>query len=349
VVRSSNYVLYGDMSRRMNEIYRTYAPEVEIYSIDESFLDFTDVADPAGHARDLRRTVRQWTGIPTCVGLGPTRALSKVANHMAKKRPELEGVCDLTSAETRDQLLPLVAIEDVWGVGPASALKLRAIGVKNAAELRALDPRRARSLLTVTGERLVRELNGVRCQDLELDPPARKGIAVTRSFGQPITTLEVMLEATTTYASRAGEKLRRHGVVASHVRVFMHTNRFSEGPGRSVAGLGMTREPTSDTLELVRAATEATIRLWEPGYRYAKAGVLLDDLVPVSSAPRSLLAQTDPRRDALMTALDQVNKRFGRDALGPARRTLAGEWGQRAAMKSPAYTTRLNETPVARA
>ena len=177
VARSSNYVLYGDMSRRMNEIYRAHAQDVEVYSIDESFLDFTGIIDPADQARAMRRTVRQWTGIPTCVGLGPTRVLAKAANHLAKKRPELEGVCDLTSAAARDRLLPQLAIEDVWGVGRASAVKLRAIGVTTAGDLRGLDARVARQLLTVTGERLVREMNGVLCQELEIEPPGRKGIA----------------------------------------------------------------------------------------------------------------------------------------------------------------------------
>ena len=199
VARSSNYALYGDMSRRLNEIYRAHAQDVEVYSIDESFLDFTGMIDPVGHARTMRRTVRQWTGIPTCVGLGPTRTLAKAANNLAKKRPELQGVCDLRSVEARERLLPQLSIEDVWGVGRASAGKLRAIGVTNAADLCGLDARVARQLLTVVGERLVREMNGVLCQDLEVEPPRRKGIAVTRSFGAPITRLEDMLEATAFY------------------------------------------------------------------------------------------------------------------------------------------------------
>lgn len=347
--RSSNYVLYGDMSRRMNDVYQTYADDIEVYSIDESFLDFTGMADPAGRAREMRRTVRRWTGIPTCVGLGPTRVLAKSANHLAKKRPEFEGVCDLSSAEARDRLLPLLAIKDVWGVGRASVAKLEAVGVHTAADLRALDPRVARSLMTVTGERLVRELNGVLCSDLELTPPVRKGIAVTRSFGQVVTTLPAMLQATAFYATRAGEKLRRHGVLASHIRVFMHTSRFAEGPARSVSGLARMREPTSDTLELVRAASEATVRIWASGYRYAKAGVILDDLVTTGGAPRALIERADPRREELMSAMDAVNRRFGRGALFPARAGIRRDWTLKADMKSPAYTTRLSETPVVRA
>ena len=349
VARSSNYVLYGDMSRRVNEIYRLYAAEVEVYSIDESFLDFSDAPNPAALAREMRATVRRWTGIPTRVGLGPTRVLAKAANQLAKKRPELEGVCDLTTAEARDRLLPLLEIEDVWGVGRASAAKLMAAGVKTAADLRGMDPRTARSMLTVVGERLVREMNGVLCQELELEPPVRQGIAVTRSFGRPITALPDMLQATAFYATRAGEKLRRHGVVASHIRVFMHTSRFADGPSRSVSGLARMVEPTSDTLELVRAASEATRRLWAPGFRYAKAGVMLDDLVTPDLAPRTLIDRPDPRREALMGAMDDLNRRFGRGALFPAQAGIDRRWSLKADMRSPAYTTRLSETPIAAA
>ena len=349
VVRSSNYVLYGDMSRRVNEVYRRFSDEVEIYSIDESFLDFTGLPDPVAHARDMRRTVRRWTGIPTCIGLGPTRVLAKVANHLAKKRPELDGVCNLTTRVEQDRLLPLVAIKDVWGVGRASVAKLSAVGVSTAADLRRLEPAVARSLLTVTGERLVRELNGVPCQNLELTSPVRKGIAVTRSFGQAVTTLPEMLQATTFYAARAGEKLRRHGVLAPHLSVFFHTGEFRDGPRRSVSGLGRLHEPTSDTLELVRAAASATRTLWADGYRYAKAGVILDGLLRPDQAPRALVDAPDERREALMAALDDINSRFGRGALFPGSIGVRRAWTLKADMRSPAYTTRLAETPIATA
>ena len=319
---------------------------LEIYSIDESFLDFTGLPDPVTTAREMRHTVRQWTGIPTCVGLGPTRVLAKAANHLAKKRPELEGVCDLSDPGERDRLLALLPIEEVWGVGRASVAKLTGAGVQTAFDLRAMDARQARSLLTVTGERLVRELNGILCQDLELTPPTRKGIAVTRSFGRPVETLAEMLQATTFYATRAGEKLRRHQVLASHVQVFFHTSEFAAGPARSVSGLAKMREPTSDTIELVRGAAHATRRLWANGYRYAKAGVILDDLVKPDGAPRALIDPVDPRRDALMSALDDINGRFGRGSLFPGSTGVRRAWTLKTDMRSPAYTSRLAEVPT---
>jgi len=349
VARSSNYVLYGDMSRRVNDVYRRFARDVEIYSIDESFLDFTGDADAAGQAREMRATVRRWTGIPTCVGLGPTRTLAKVANHLAKKRPELDGVCDLTDPARRDALLQSVEVADVWGVGRASAAKLRAVGVTTAADLRAMDPRAARALLTVTGERLVLELGGVLCQDLEMTPPVRKGIAVTRMFGRPITDLDDMLEAVATYVSRAGEKLRLHGLASADMTIFFHTGAHAAGPARSVSGRAALWSPSCDTTAMIAAASAVVRRLWAPGFRYAKAGVMLDDLVRPGATTGDLLTAADSRRDQLMAALDHVNRRHGRGALVPARAGLAKRWATKADMRSPAYTTRLSETPIARA
>lgn len=349
VARSSNYALYGDMSRRVNEVYKTFSSVVEVYSIDESFLDFSDVPDRTALAQEMRRTVKQWTGIPTRVGIGPTRVLSKVANNLAKKRLELNGVCDLTDEALRRQLLPLLDIEDVWGIGRASAPKLRAVGIRTAADLCDMPPRQARAMLTVAGEKLVRELNGIHCDDLELTPPVRKGIAVTRSFGKPITTVEEMMQATGFYATRAAEKLRRHRVLAPSIRVFMHTSPFREGPSRSVAKTIGFPSPTWDTRDLVAAATRATKLIWADGFHYAKAGVMLDGLTTPEETPRSLFDAPDPSRDALLSALDSINGKFGRGSLYLARTSHNPAWKLRSDLKSPAYTTDLRQAPLARA
>lgn len=349
IARSSNYTLYGDMSRRVNDVYRRFAADVEIYSIDESFLDLSDAADPLDVARTLRATVRRWTGIPTCVGLGPTRTLAKVANHLAKKRPEFAGVCDLTSRDVQGRLLPTVDVPDVWGVGPASAAKLIALGVHNAAQLRDLDPRQARQLLSVTGERLVLELRGIICQDIELRPPTRKGIAVTRMFGRPIGARSEMRQAVAAYVSRAAEKLRHHGLTAGQMTIFFHTGAHAQGPHRSVSGQAPLASPTSDTLVMVSAANRVVDRLWADGFRYAKAGVLLDDLSPPDAVTTDLYAVADPRRPALMEAVDAINRRHGRGAVASANASFRRTWSTRADMKSPAYTTRLAETPIVRA
>ncbi len=210
-VFSSNYALYGDMSSRANEIYRGFSPRVEIYSIDESFLDMSDIAPSRREAlaRDLRSTVLTWTGLPSCVGIGPTKTLAKLANHVAKKNPELGGVCDLTDEDVRRRWMAVVALEEVWGIGPATQAKLQAIGCRTVADVRDLDPRLARNGLTVVGSRIVHELRGEACLDLAAVAPTRKGCAVTRSFSRRVEDLATMEQAVATHATRLGEKLRR--------------------------------------------------------------------------------------------------------------------------------------------
>lgn len=351
-VFSSNYTLYGDMSARMNAIYREFAPEVEIYSIDESFLSvgIVPAAERATFGRDLRATVRRWTGIPTCVGIGPTKTLAKLANHLAKKKDELAGVCDLTSLAARDHWLPQVPVGDVWGIGGASEAKLSRIGVETAADLRDMPARLARSLLTVVGEKTGLELRGLSCLDLEMLAPQRKGCAVTRSFSRKVTELSDMLEAVATHATRGAEKLRRHGLETGHVAVFMHTSRFEPGPAYSASRTVNLPDTSADTLDLVRAAQAGARAIFREGFRYAKAGIVMDDLVPAGSAPRPLFDRRDrARSDALMEAIDTINGRFGRGAIVPAAAGIRRDWQTKFEMKSPRYTTRVDELPRARA
>ena len=351
VARSSNYALYGDMSRRLNEVYRRFSPEVEVYSIDESFVDLGHEADPAGAAREMRRTSLQWTGIPTCVGLGPTKTLAKLANWAAKRTPELGGVCDFTSASMRDQAMISISSAEVWGIGGASARRLAGAGVETAAQLRDMDPRQARKLLTVVGERLVWELRGQSCFPLELVLPRRQGIAVTRCFGRMVTTLHEGLEAIRSYAARAGEKLRQHGVVGSHLYVGLETAEHRTdlpqySPGTTIRFV----EPTNDTLILCEAASSGLRRIWRDGYSYYRAGVLMDDLVPVESAPRAWVVQHDrAKRERLMEALDTLNSRYGRRTVFPAGAGVHQGWTTRAQKKSASFTTRFADLPVAAA
>ncbi len=356
-VFSSNYTLYGDMSARTNAVYRDFAPQVEIYSIDESFLDLSDV-QPARRlelARDLRATVRAWTGIPTCVGIGPTKTLAKLANHIAKKVPELEGVCDLTDPVAYDHWLCRIAVEEVWGIGRASLHKLEAMGVDTVADLRDLDPRPVRKAMTVVGERIIHELRGLSCLPLELMPAQRKGCAVTRSFSARVTEREVLEQAVAAHATRLGEKLRRGGLGTSHVTVFYHTSTHDRGePMRSVSTTVSLPEATNDTLALITAARHSLARTWrdqgERPWRYSKAGVITTDLKLLDDSPRALIGQLDRERGGpLMAAMDACNARFGRGAVVPARAGLQAKrtWSTKFQMRSPRYTTQLAELPVA--
>lgn len=351
VVRSSNYALYGLMSRRVNAVYDRFAPAVQVYSIDESFLDLTGMPDPVDEMRRMRETVRRWTGIPTCVGLGPTKTLAKVANHAAKNNPAFGGVCDLTDAALRAAVLSAMAVGDVWGIGQASAAKLARLGVTTAGELRDLDPRQARQALTVVGERIVHELRGEPCLPWEEVPAGRKGCAVTRSFGRPLTERADILEAVAGFAFRVGEKLRRNGVAAPRLAVFMHTNPFatSETPHSASGSVGLV-QPTNDSLELAAAARQVAARIWRAGPRYTKAGVICDGLVSVDVLQLSALAGRPVEvSERLMAAVDAVNGRFGRGSVFVASAGVRRAAAQKAEWRSPRYLSRVGELPIARA
>ena len=356
-VFSSNYTLYGDMSARTNAVYRDFAKDVEIYSIDESFLDLSDVRerDRFALAQDLRATVRAWAGIPTCVGLGPTKTLAKLANHIAKTVPDLGGVCDLTDPVQYDHWLCRIHVGELWGIGRASLAKLEAMGVDSVADLRDLDPRPVRKALTVVGERMIHELRGLSCLPLELVPARRKGCAVTRSFSGRVSDRATLEEAVAAHAARLGEKLRRDGLGTDQVTVFYHTSEHDRGdPMRSVSTVVSLPEATNDSLALIKAATHGVAKTWrEPGHvawRYSKAGVITTDLVPLAESPRALIGRLDRERSApLMAALDACNARWGRGAVVPARAglTTKREWNTKFEMRTPRYTTQVSDLPVA--
>ncbi len=359
-VFSSNYTLYGDMSARINAIYRDATPEVEVYSIDESFLDLTGFTrrDRVALARDIRATVRAWTGIPTCVGLGPTKTLAKLANHIAKSVPELDGVCDLTDPVAYEHWLSRIHVGELWGVGRASVAKLEALGIDTLADLRDIDPRPVRKALTVVGERMIHELRGVSCLGLDLVPARRKGCAVTRSFSGRATERAELEQAVAAHATRLGEKLRREGLATSQVTVFYHTSEHDRGESmRSVSTVVTLPEASNDTLALIPAALHGVARTGreqrDPPWRYSKAGIVTTALVPLAGSQRALIGQLDRKRSAsLMGALDACNARWGRGAVVPARAGLEQQrrgWATKFEMRTPRYTTRVEELPVVQA
>ncbi|MCJ2113323.1 Y-family DNA polymerase [Methylobacterium sp. E-025] len=356
-VFSSNYTLYGDMSARANAVYRDFSSMVEIYSIDESFLDLSDVrADRrVALARDLRATVRAWTGIPTCVGIGPTKTLAKLANHIAKRIAPLDGVCDLTDPGEYDHWLCRIPAGEVWGIGRASLAKLEAMGVDSVADLADLDPRPVRKALTVVGERIIHELRGLSCLPLGALPAQRKGCAVTRSFSTRIEDRATLEQAVSAHATRLGEKLRRKGLGTNHVSVFYHTSEHDRGAlMRSVSTTVTLPEATNDTLALIKAARLGVAKTWrEPGaqpWRFSKAGIVTTDLMLLDASPRALIGQLDRARSGpLMAAIDPCNARFGRGSVVPARAGLVGKrtWSTKFEMRTPRYTTQVGELPIA--
>ena len=346
---SSNYELYGDMSRRMYMVLAELVPRVEPYSINEMFLDMDTCRDAADLARDLRHAVRRIAKIPTCVGLGPTKTIAKLANAAAKADPALDGVCDLRDERDRLRLYERTSVDEVWGICSRTADKLQALGITTVARFIAMPGREARSLLTVVGARVQAELQGVSCLPLSLVLPARKGLAVTRCFGRPVTRWVEMREACAHHASRAGEKLRAGGLVAGRMAVFLHTDPHGGGPWYSGQRAGRI-EPTDDAGALIGEALRMLAPLWRDGHRYMKVGVMLDDLRDKATQPRSLFPSRDPVRSAvLMRAMDQVNSRYGRGTLRPLATGIARPWGTRAGRLTPRHTTHPGEIMQARA
>ncbi|MEW5786454.1 MAG: Y-family DNA polymerase [Pseudomonadota bacterium] len=359
VALSSNYVLYGDMSRRMMSVVAHYSPEQEVYSIDECFLRFAGFGhwDLTAHARRLRAQVRQWTGIPVGVGIGPSKTLAKLANHLAKKHPDFRegGVCNLQDLAPWHQIryLSEVDVGEVWGVGPRWAARLGELGIHSAQDLRQADPETLRRRFSVVLERTIRELNGLSCIPLEEAPPARQQIIASRSFGHPVTAKAELLEAVATYAARAAVRLRRDGLAAGAIQVYLATNPFIPGePQYHPATLLGFAAPTADTARLIQAARAGLGRIFKPGYRYKKAGVMLVDLLPAGVRQGELFdvggEPRQERRGRLLEALDSLNARMGRGTLRFAAEGVAQSWGMRRERLTAGYTTDWDGLAVAR-
>ena len=344
-VFSSNYTLYGDMSRRVNEVLSSYSDHQEIYSIDETFVQLdTAPACLAEIGRDIRARVLREIGIPTCIGIGPTKTLAKLANALAKKRRE-DGVCFLMDEETRRHELADWPVEDVWGIGCATAAKLQARGIDTAAQLMGFSPARARQIGTVVLERLVRELNGVPCIELEEVAPAKKGTAVTRSFGCTVHDCATIMQAVTKHATRAGEKLRREGLLAGQLTAFMHTSKHRDGP-QYHGSRSIRLSPMSDDARvLTKAARRCIETAFRNGFAYVKAGVILDDLRSPDETPLPLIGQNAEGSPSLMAAMDAINGRYGRQTVRLAGQGFAEVWQLKAEHRSPRYTTCWDELP----
>ena len=365
VALSATFTLYGDMSDRMMSLAAGLGPTQEIYSIDESFIGLQGVrGDLTKRAHAIRARINQWVGIPCGVGIGQTKTLAKLANHIAKtaeRKPgsypaELAQVCNLAALPPQDldDVLATTLVEEVWGVGRRIAAQLHESGIHTVLDLARLDPATERSRWNVVLERTVRELQGMQCIDLDDAPAPKKQIACTRSFGQAITELAPLVEAVSEFASRAAEKLRQQGGVASQLLVFCHTSPFRPGPRFNRSIVVPLRRPTADTGELVSAAAASMRRIYKPGYKMAKAGVMLLDLVPGGVLQGELDLEEEDHRDRtrLMVALDALNQRYGKGTVHSANTGGTNKrqaWVMKQERRTPQYTTRWEDVPVAKA
>ena len=353
-VFSSNYALYGDMSARVMETLRQFSPRMEVYSIDEAFLDCVRTAreKPEDWAQQVRARVLRCTGIPVSIGIGPSKTLAKIAARIAKKRHG-SGVCDMDAQEDSERILDAVAVEDVWGIGRQYAELLRRSGIITARDLKGTDDGWVRRHMTIQGLRTVMELRGVSCLGLEDVSPAPRSILSSRSFGSPVDDPAQLREALAEYISIAAEKLRGRGLRASSMQVFISTGQHGPGPHDSSAATVSLPTPSDCTPDLIRHGQAALDRLYRRGRRYRKTGVLLTGLQDARERQLDLFSDSpdiDERRQRFMGAVDAINARWGRGTVSFAVPARAGrDWRMRRNFMSGRYTTCWNELAVVKA
>lgn len=359
VAFSSNYELYGDMSARVMETLRTLAPDVEVYSIDEAFLDLDRMpgVDLWSFARDVRETVTRATGIPVSVGVGATKTLAKAANRYAKRSTK-DFAWVIENEDERRRILGAMKTDEVWGLGGRLSRHLARMGIETALCFSEQDSRMVRQRFGVTVQRVAWELNGRRCHDIAQEKD-KKQIICSRAFGRVIFTEAELIESVAKYTVRAAEKLRRQDGYVQHIQVFAEgSNRFrDERPWWYAATVGLPR-PTADTSELIQATVKGAAALFrklprtpspkDPTSGFRKAGVMLLDISAASVAQTSLFTpMPTERRETLMRTLDAVNRRFGSGTVFHAAQGIEARWQMRRELKSPNYTTRLSDIPVA--
>ena len=348
-VFSSNYELYGDMSKRVMDSLSLFTPDMEVYSIDEAFLrlDYLQPRNLYEYCKTIREKILQWTGIPVSIGIAPTKVLAKVANHVAKKKTD--GVFDIRCQQKQDDILKSLDADKIWGIARSWSERLNSMGIYKASELRDASPTIIRKHLSVVGERILRELKGQSCIDLETIQP-KKNIMSSKSFGKSITKKEPIEEALSNYAARACEKLRKQNSRAQAVHVFVQTNGFRETDRQYNNAITHTlTTPTSDTRIIIEAAKFCLSKIYQHGYRYKKTGIMLLDLIPASLEQKQLFVDFDHRPgDHLMGIVDRVNKEQGSDTLFFGAQGVTREWQMRCGSRSPRYTTQWNELLMVR-
>lgn len=346
---SSNYTLYGDMSSRVMQLLSVYSPQMEIYSIDEAFLSFAGMKnfDLSLYAKKIRSDILQYTGIPTCVGIGSTKVLAKMANHIAKKNKiKTEGVFNFCaySTDRQDELLKQFPVEDVWGIGRQSAKKLIDHKIKSAFDLKKADPEHIRKILSVVGQRIANEINGISCIDLELDIKDKKQIISSRSFGKPVLDINELLESISNHVTTAAEKLRQQNLICKNVTVFIQTNPFKDSPQYFNSASLDLMSGTSITPKLIKHAIRLSEAIFKSGYEYKKCGVVLNNLVKKDFMQTDFFGNYDsPREDLYMKVVDQINRFHGKGSVKFASSGIDQFWQMLSQMKSPCYTTRWSE------
>jgi len=343
-VFSTNFALYGDLSNRVMQILSQEAPAIEVYSIDEAFLNLSGVTKLNQFSIDLRAKVKQWTGIPVSIGVAPTKTLAKVANHVAKKYKK-EGVFVLKNENTINEVLRHISVDELWGVGRQYAKFLSNRGFVTAHDLVHADESWVKKNLTINGLRMIKELKGVSCYSLEHRPPRKKNICTSRSFGMEVKDLFELEEAVASYSAICAMKLRKENSLATSLLVFIKTNPFKDlNHQHNVCQKAVFDIPTNDSMDIAKQSLKLLKRMYKQGFSYKKAGVIVGDIVPDNNRQLSLFDQRNIfKKQRVMKALDQINTRMGRNKVRLAIQGFDRKWRLKQEKLSPCYTTRFSD------
>ncbi len=344
-VFSSNYSLYGDISQRVMETLARFAPDIEIYSIDEAFLGLNGFEnyELSAYCGYIRRTIKQWVGIPVSIGVSSTKTLSKIANNLAKKNKEYDGVCILKSWFEINEALKLTPIGDVWGIGRRLSSFLQKYNIKTAYNFIQLDKGWVRKNMGVVGEKTFLELSGVSCIELDLIPSDKKSCCVSRSFSKPIEKIHDLEESISAYGTRVAEKIREEGLMAESMSVFVLTNYFNRKEKQYSNSIKLQLPfPTNNSIKIVKRVLQGIRKIYREGYRYKKAGVILYGLSK-SSQVKGLLDYDRESSDAIMSTMDRINGRYGSSVIRLASEGIEKSWRMKREKVSPCYTTNFDD------
>lgn len=346
-VCSSNYTLYGSMSKRVMSILGDFAIRQEIYSIDESFLDLTGINNLTAYAQQIRSKVHKWAGIPVSVGLGQTKVLAKFANHLAKKHKFLNNVCNLDElgVNRTNKAMQITDISEVWGVGRRTAEKLKNMGISTVYDLKIANPKQMSKIFNVNLERIIYELNGVKCIDLENSPEPNKQIVCSRSFGQAVNSRDALKSALIYHVEHAGNKMRRQGLFARQMVVFAHTNRFKDNYISSSVNLSFSA--ALDSFRYISQHLDNALNvIYKPGINYKKAGVIITELKNQDYDGVDLFDNVSIKYDDILPTLENIKRHFGKSSIKLAAANLSNSWQMQQNNISKRYTTNLDEIPI---
>lgn len=352
---SANFELYGDVSRRITELLTTITPRIEVYSVDESFLDLSQlpITDYAAWGREVQRRIWKWIGIPVSIGIAPTKTLAKLGAERSKRDPELDGVLDFvgSSPDLTKRYLEQTPVESVWGIGWRLAPRMRAEGIATAEQLRQLSPKRSQQMMGILGRQLIAELNGLSCHPLQMEGKIRKSISRTRTFGEDTGNAATVEAALSSFTAQAAYRLRESGQLTRRVGMFMTTNKHKPGY-RHWSQEEVFHVPTADTGLIAGTVSNIFSRLYNPDMKYHRAGVLLYDFVPDTILQTDLFGQVDvlghSKSTQRMQAVDQLNERYGKRTIRLAAEELGSAWKPIYNLRSPRYASRWDEFPTVR-